>query len=80
MAQAKSITNAKTKNFTFRITQKQANNIASIKSKCSQQGIKINMTSALSAALDRELKALQTHIQKNVDAEWEMGQESINFE
>jgi len=80
MAQAKSITNAKTKNFTFRITQEQANRVASIKAKCKQSGIKINMTSALSAALDRELKALQTHIQKEVDESWIIGQESIDFE
>jgi len=79
MAQLKSIAKGKTKGFTFRITEELADDIKSIKDKCKQHGIKINMTSALTAALEKELKDVQKHIQKECDSNWKIGQESIDF-
>lgn len=66
----------KSKNFTFRITDALSNDIAEAKSKCAQHGLRLNMTEALTAALERELKALQKHIQ-SIEPDWLPGQLSL---
>lgn len=77
---AKSLAKAnKSKNFTFRITDALSKDIASVKSKCEQHGLRLNMTEALTAALQRELKAIEKDLKK-VDPEWNIGQLDIAIE
>lgn len=71
---AKSLAKAnKSKNFTFRITDALANDIASVKAKCEQHSLRLNMTEALTAALVKELKAVEKELQKT-DPNWSIGQ------
>ena len=63
----------KSKNFTFRITEAVAGDLAEIKLKCQQHGLKLNVTEALTAALEREIKAVQKAIQ-SIDPAWTPGQ------
>ena len=77
---AKSLSKAnKNKNFTFRITEALSNDIASVKAKCEQHGLRLNMTEALTAALVRELKAIEKDLQK-VDPDWSIGQLALDVE
>lgn len=69
----------KSKNFTFRITEALANDIASVKAKCDQDGLRLNMTEALTAALVKELKAVEKELQK-VDPEWSIGQLELDVD
>lgn len=74
---AKSLVSAtKSKNFTFRITDAQSSAIAEVKLKCQQHGLRLNMTEALSAALEREIKAVQKEI-KRLEPAWEPGQMAL---
>lgn len=66
----------KNKGFTFRITEALSNEIAEVKAKCEQHGLRVNMTESLTAALEREVKALQKHIQK-IEPEWAPGQMNL---
>lgn len=66
----------KSKNFTFRITDALSNDIAEIKAKCEQHGLRLNLTEGLTAALERELRALQKHIQ-GIEPSWMPGQLSL---
>lgn len=63
----------KSKNFTFRITEAVSDDLAEIKLKCQQHGLKINVTEALTAALEREIKAVQKAIQ-GIEPSWAPGQ------
>lgn len=63
----------KSKNFTFRITNALSNDITEVTAKAKQHGLRVNMTEALTAALEREVKALQKEMQK-VDSSWVPGQ------
>jgi hypothetical protein len=60
----------KNKNFTFRVTEALTNDIAEVKAKCDQHGLRLNLTEALTSALEKELKALQKHIQ-TIEPSWE---------
>ena len=74
---AKSLVSSnKSKNFTFRITPEVANQLAEIKAKCEQHGLKVNVTESLTIALEKEIKALQKHIQ-GIEPEWAPGQLAI---
>jgi len=66
----------KSKNFTFRITNALADDLAEVKLKCEQHGLRINVTEALTAALEREIKALQKHVQ-GIEPNWTPGQMEI---
>lgn len=66
----------KDKKVTFRVTDKLSDELAELKVKCAQHGIRINVSEALSAALEREIKATQKHIQ-SIDPSWEPGQLSL---
>ena len=70
----------KVKNFTFRITEDQARDIAEIKAKCKQHGINWNITDALTKALTREINAAQKFIRNEYDIGWKPGQKSLNLE
>lgn len=71
---AKSIVDGvKSKNFTFRITDALSNDLTEIKAKAEQHGLRINLTEALTSALEKEVKALQKHIH-GVDPSWAPGQ------
>ena len=59
----------KSKNFTFRITEALSNDISEVTAKAKQHGLRVNMTEALTAALEREVKALQKEMQK-IDSSW----------
>ncbi len=63
----------KSKNFTFRITDALSNDIAEVNAKAKQHGLRLNMTEALTAALEREVKALQKELQK-IEPTWIPGQ------
>jgi len=63
----------KSKNFTFRITPDLADQLAEIKDKCAQHGLRVNVTESLTAALEKEIKALQKHIQ-GIEPSWIPGQ------
>ena len=77
---AKSLVGAtKSKNFTFRITDALSNDIAEIKLQCAQHGLRLNMTEALTAALEREVKAVQKAI-KEIDPSWEPGQLALDID
>jgi cob(I)alamin adenosyltransferase len=69
----------KSKNFTFRITDALSNDLAELKAKCAQHGMRLNITEALTAALEREIKAVQKAI-KEVDHEWIPGQMSLDVD
>ena len=69
----------KSKNFTFRITEALSDDLAEIKLKCQQHGLKLNVTEALTAALEREIKAVQKAIQ-GIDPSWAPGQLDIPAE
>lgn len=74
---AKSIVQAnKSKNFTFRITGQLSEQLGEVKLKCAQHGLKINVTEALTAALEKEIRALQKHVQ-GIEPGWEPGQLSL---
>lgn len=78
---AKSIAKSnKSKNFTFRITDALSNDIAELKAKCAQHGVRFNVTEALTAALEKEIKAVQKHIQTNIDSSWAPGQMDLPVE
>lgn len=66
----------KSKNFTFRITEDLANQLAEIKDKCAQHGLRVNVTESLTAALEREIKALQKHVQ-GIEPSWAPGQQDL---
>ena len=66
----------KSKNFTFRITSELSNDIAEVTSKAKQHGLRVNLTEALTAALEREVKALQKEMQK-IDSSWAPGQMNL---
>ena len=66
----------KSKNFTFRITEALSNDISEVTAKAKQHGLRVNMTEALTAALEREVKALQKEMQK-IDSSWVPGQLSL---
>lgn len=71
---AKSIVDGvKSKNFTFRITDALSNDLAEAKAKAQQHGLRINLTEALTSALEKEVKALQKHI-LGLDPSWTPGQ------
>lgn len=71
---AKSLSKSnKSKNFTFRITEALANEIASAKAKCEQCALRFNMTEALTQALVKELKAVEKEL-REYDPEWSLGQ------
>lgn len=76
MATKSLVESVKTKNFTFRITPELARDIAEAKAKCAQLGIRVNVTESLTTALERDLKALQKHIQ-SIEPEWAPGQMSL---
>jgi len=77
---AKSLAKAnKSKNFTFRITNALSNDIASVKAKSDQCGLRLNMTEALTAALVKELKAVEKDLQK-IDPNWTIGQLELDVE
>ena len=63
----------KSKNFTFRITEALSNDIAEVNTKAKQHGLRLNMTEALTSALEREVKALQKELQK-LEPTWIPGQ------
>lgn len=63
----------KSKNFTFRITEALSNDIAEVIAKAKQHDMRVNMTEALTAALEREVKALQKEMQK-IEPTWIPGQ------
>lgn len=67
------VQNVKTKNFTFRITEEMSKDMAEVNAKAKQNGLRINMTEALTQALEKEIKAVQKHIQK-LDPTWIPGQ------
>lgn len=69
----------KVKNFTFRITEDQAQQIAEIKAKCKQHGITWNITDALTKALTKEIKAAQKYINDEHDKSWRPGQKNLNL-
>ena len=69
----------KSKNFTFRITDALANDLAEVKAKCAQHGMRLNVTEALTAALEREIKAIHKAI-KEVEPEWLPGQKSLDLD
>lgn len=66
----------KSKNFTFRITDALANDLAEIKEKCAQHGLRVNVTESLTSALEKEIKALQKHIQ-GIEPSWAPGQQEL---
>jgi hypothetical protein len=71
---AKSIVKGvKAKNFTFRITDALSNDLAEAKAKAEQHGLRVNLTEALTFALEKEVKALQKHIH-GLDPNWTPGQ------
>jgi hypothetical protein len=69
----------KTKSFTFRITPDLADQVAEAKKVAREQGLKWNITEVLTAALEREVKAVQKHIQKEVKPGWAPGQKSLDM-
>lgn len=74
---AKSLVSSnKSKNFTFRITPELSDQMAEIKAKCAQHNLKVNVTESLTIALEKEIKALQKHIQ-GIEPEWAPGQLSL---
>lgn len=77
---AKSLVSSnKSKNFTFRITPDLADQLAEIKDKCAQHGLRVNVTESLTSALEREIKALQKHIQ-GIEPSWAPGQGQLPLE
>lgn len=77
---AKSLSKSnKSKNFTFRITEALANDIASVKAKCDQHDLRLNMTEALTSALVKELKAVEKELQK-IDPQWTIGQLELDVD
>jgi len=79
MTNMKSIKVKKTKGFTIRITAKMAADISEIKAKCAQHDIAINFTQAVEKALASEIKAVQKHIHKELDNDWELGQQNLKL-
>lgn len=73
------VAGVKSKNFTFRITEALANDIAEVKAKCEQHGLRLNMTEALTSALERELKAVHKAIQ-TIEPAWVPGQATLDLE
>ena len=57
---AKSLSKSnKSKNFTFRITEELSTQMAVLKAMCEERGVRLNLTEALTAALVKELKAVE---------------------
>ena len=74
---AKSITPGnKGKSITFRITNELWKDFTEAKAKCEQHGLRVNITEGLTAALEREIKALQKHVQ-GIEPGWMPGQLSL---
>lgn len=73
MATKSVVQGVKGKGFSFRITEKLSDELAEVKAKCLQHGLRVNVSEALSAALEREVKALQKRIQES-DPSWMPGQ------
>lgn len=71
------VKSTKNKNFTFRITDALSNDIAEVNSKAKQLGVRLNMTEALTFALEKEVRALQKELKK-IDESWEPGQLSFH--
>lgn len=76
---AKSISSTKGKIFNFRISQETADAMAEIKLKAAQAGIRVNLSEPLVAALEREIKAVQKHLQ-TIDPTWAPGQMSLDID
>jgi len=74
MARSKGITKNKSKSFTFRVTEELSKDVAEVKAKCKQIGLRWNVTEALTKALEDELKAVQKHIQKETQSNYNIGQ------
>lgn len=70
------VQSTKSKNFTFRITPDLSDALTEAQSKCKSLGLRVNLTEALTAALEREVKALQKEITKR-DPKWTPGQLSL---
>lgn len=70
----------KSKNFTFRITSELSDRLAEVQAKCRAAGVRVNLTAALTVALEKEVKALQLYVQKEVDPTWAPGQKSLDFD
>jgi len=75
----KSMKVKKTKGFTIRITEQMAADISEIKAKCAQHDVAINFTQTVEKALASEIKAVQKHIQKELDEGWELGQQNLDM-
>lgn len=58
----------KSKNFTFRITEALANDIAEAQARAREYGLRVNMTKALTETLLREIKSLDKKVQLAIDA------------
>ncbi len=78
---AKSLVKAgtKSKNVNFRVTDHLFTQMEEVKAKCAQHGFKVNFTDALTAALEREVKSLQKHVQ-GIEPSWTPGQMSLDVE
>lgn len=57
MAISKGITYNKTRSFTFRITDEMSKEITKLKAECARNGLRWNVTEALTKALEQEIKA-----------------------
>lgn len=69
----------KSKNVNFRVTDDLFAQMEEVKSKCAQHGFKVNFTDALTAALEREVKSLQKHVQ-GIEPSWAPGQMSLDVD
>lgn len=78
---AKSLAKAgtKSKNVNFRVTDDLFAQMEEVKVKCAQHGFKVNFTDALTAAMEREVKSLQKHVQ-GLEPSWEPGQMSLDVD
>ena len=78
---AKSLAKAgtKSKNINFRVTDDLFAQMEEVKSKCAQHGFRVNFTDALTAALEREVRSLQKHVQ-GIEPSWAPGQMSLDVE
>ena len=78
---AKSLAKAgtKSKNINFRVTDDLFAQMEEVKAKCAQHGFRVNFTDALTAALEREVRSLQKHVQ-GIEPSWAPGQMSLDVD